>query len=309
MPEGAPAVVSDSPPVPVSTETGDQTETVVTPQAGDAPSTEPKKEAPPAKRTLKAKVYGEERDVDADSIEGLAKSLNVPPEFILRNLQTSAAAQKRMQEVAEKEKAWSEREARLKADPWSAFGEDQTAAEQAAIARVQAIMEREALSPEQRQIAERDAKIKAFEEQEASRKQEQQTAAQQAETQKVIAKLNVELPAAALAAGLPKSPAVGRMMVEFMLSQARAGLDVNPEDAAQYAKESVQNWTGEIVKGMDGPQLETFLGPAVIKAILTHAVAKARGGTSPAPAPLQTDTPKPKAPTYLSTEEWRAKYG
>jgi hypothetical protein len=255
---------------------------------------------------MKAKVYGEEREISADSVESLAKELNIPPEFVLRNLQTSAAAQKRLQEVAEKEKTWSEHQAKLKADPWAAFeGQDPDAA---AIARVQAIMEREAMSPEQRKIAEYESKLKAVEEQEKTRQQEQQTAAQQAETQKVIAKLNVELPAAAEAAGLPKSPAVGRLMVEFMLSQARAGAEVDPQDAAQYAKETVQSWTGEVVKGMNGDQLERFLGPEVIKAILGHAVAKVRGTSQPqahppsAPAPMRING-QPK--TFITDRrEW-----
>jgi hypothetical protein len=301
--DAAPAVVSDA---PVSTSTpvpGDASEPVAT------PSPDAVKDPPPAPapRKLKAKVYGEEREISADYVEGMAKELGIPPEFVLRNLQTSAAAQKRLQEVAEKEKTWAEREAKLKADPWGAFeGQDPDAA---AIARVQAIMEREAMSPEQRKIAEYEAKLKTVEEERSARVKEQQTVAQQAETQKVIAKLNVDLPAAAEAAGLPKSPAVGRMMIDFMLSQARAGMDVNPEDAAQYAKETVAGWTGEVIKGMSGAQIEQFLGPDAIKTLLNHKVAQVRGGTTPAPVPATSPAAPKKSPAFLSTEEWRRQYG
>jgi hypothetical protein len=256
---------------------------------------------------MKAKVYGEERELSADAVEGLAKELGIPPEFVLRNLQTSAAAQKRLQEVAEKERIWSERQAKLKADPWGAFeGQDPDAA---AIARVQAIMEREAMNPDQRARADAERRAQEAEEKLRAGETERETQVRQAETQKHIGRLNAEIPAAAEAAGLPRSPAVGRMMIEFMLSQARAGLDVGPEDAAQYAKEQVQGWTGEVIKGMDGAQLERFLGPEVIKAILGHAVAKVRGQAAQPAVPTPGTVPAKKPPAFMSTDEWRKVYG
>jgi hypothetical protein len=99
------------------------------------------------------------------------------------------------------------------------------------------------------------------------------------------------------------------MMIDFMLSQARAGMNVDPSDAAQYAKETVQSWTGDVVKGMNGDQLERFLGPETIKAILGHAVAKVRGGTGTTPPAIQAAPSKPPQPTFLSEKEWRARYG
>jgi hypothetical protein len=102
---------------------------------------------------------------------------------------------------------------------------------------------------------------------------------------------------------------VGRMMIDFMLSQARAGVQVDSSDAAQYAKETVQNWTGETLKGMSGPQLEQFLGPDVVRAILGHAVAKVRGGNGAPVVPAQPQSPSSPRPWSLSTDEWRAKYG
>jgi hypothetical protein len=293
-------VVADAP-VSTSTPPGDASEPVATP-----PVTPPPKEAaPPPKRTLKAKVYGEERELSADAVEGLAKELGIPPEFVLRNLQTSAAAQKRMQEVAEKEKAWEARTAKFKADPWAMMKEEAGLdPDQAAVERVRKLMEQEAMSPEQRAVAEyqrknaeMEAKLKAIEE-------ERTQGAQKAETDRVIATLNTAIPAAAEAAGLPRSPAVGRMMVEFMLSQARAGVDVNPEDAAQYARENVQGWTGEVLKSMNEEQIITFLGPEVVKKILTHSVNKVRG-TQAAPAVVPATTSPKGPPKKMSTDEWR----
>jgi hypothetical protein len=170
-------------------------------------------------------------------------------------------------------------------------------------------MERDAMSPEQKAMAEAQ-RIKAeYENKNKTLEEQQQAAATQAETQKVIAKLNLELPAAAEAAGLPRSPAVGRMMIEFMLSQARAGVEVDPNDAAQYAKEQVQTWTGETVKGMDGAQLERFLGPDVIKTILGYAVAKVRGAGAAPAVPPASSAPTKRPPSFLTPDEWAKRYG
>lgn len=291
------------------TEPGGTSEPVVatTPPAAE-PAPPKETPPPPAPRKLKAKIYGEDREISADSVEGLAKELGIPPEFILRNLQTSAAAQKRMQEVAEKEKAMDARIAKMKADPWAAMKEEAGLdPDQAAVDRVRKLMEQEAMTPEQRAYADAQRRIQELEAKTKSADEERQTAAQQAETQKVIASLNTAIPAAAEAAGLPRSPAVGRMMIEFMLSQARAGVEVDPADAAQYAKETTQGWTGEVLKSMNDEQIVSFLGPEVVKKVLQHAVNKVRGAP-PAPAPAGAAAAPPKAPSFLSTDEWRKRY-
>ena len=302
MSEAAP-VVADASPVPESTPQGDSAAPETTPPTAD--TTPP----PAAPRKLKAKVYGEERELTADYVEGMAKELGIPPEFVLRNLQTSAAAQKRMQEAAEAEKRANEWRQKLKADPWEVLKAEGLDPDQQAIARVQRLMEQEAMTPEQRAVAEAQRKAAEVEQKLKAIEEERQQAATQAETQKVIENLNQAIPAAAEAAGLPRSPAVGRMMVEFMLSQARAGADVNPEDAAQYAKETVHAWSGEVFKSMNDEQLVSFLGPEVVKKILAHSVAKVRGQQAAPPPPQAAATPAPKKQGYLSPDEWRKLYG
>jgi len=300
--EAAP-VVADASPVPESTPQGDSAAPETTPPTADT-STPP---APP--RKLKAKVYGEERELTADYVEGMAKELGIPPEFVLRNLQTSAAAQKRMQEAAEAEKRANEWRQKLKADPWEVLKAEGLDPDQQAIARVQRLMEQEAMTPEQRAVAEAQRKAAEVEQKLKAIEEERRTAAEQAETQKHIETLNQAIPAAAEAAGLPRSPAVGRMMVEWMLSQARSGNPADPADAAQYAAETVRGWTSETLRGMNEEQIVSFLGPEVVKRILSHSVAKVRGQAAQAAAPKPAVAPPPKKQGYLSPDEWRKLYG
>lgn len=302
MSEAAPVVADAPATVPESTPKGDQ----AAPETPPAAATPPKEAAPPPKRTMKAKVYGEEKELSAEYVEGMAKELGIPPEFILRNLQTSAAAQKRFQEAAEKEKAAESWRQRLKTDPWEVLKAEGLDPDQAAIQRVQRLMEQEAMTPEQRAYADAQRRIQELEAKQKAADEEHQTAAQKAETEKVIASLNQAIPAAAESVGLPRSPAVGRMMVEFMLSQARAGVEVDPQEAAVYAKENVQTWTGEVLKGMGDEQIVNFLGPEVIKKVLAHSVAKVRGTQAAPPAATPAATASnPKPPTRMSTAEWR----
>lgn len=286
------------------------------PDAPDAPTTQtdtpPKAEtAPPAPpRTIKAKVYGKEAELPADTVESLAKQLGVTPDQFLRHVQTAAASQKAFEDAAKARKEAEAMRTRLKADPWAVLREDGLDPDAIAIQRVQSLMEQEQMTAEQRRIAALEAEKRAAEERAKTLEENQKQQAQQAAMQQAAAELNRVIPEAAERAGLPRSPVVGRMMVEHMLSVARAGGQPDPDAAAEYAAETLRSWQTGAVGSMDDARLAAYLGPDVVKRVAAYAAAQARSTLPGAVQTPPTGAPRPKAaPKTLTPDEWRQLYG
>lgn len=265
---------------------------------------------PPAPRTIKAKVYGREADLPAETVESLAKALGVTPDQFLRHVQTAAASQRAFEDAAKSRKETDAIRARMKSNPWDVLREDGMDPDALAIQRVQALMEQESMTQEQRRIAALEAEKAQAEARAKALEDQQRQASQQVEMQQAAAQLNKVIPEAAERAGLPRSPVVGRMMVEHMLSQARAGITPDPDAAAEYAAETVRAWQSAAFTGADDAKIVSLLGPEVAKRVAAYMAGQARSVLPGSIQPTQNGAPKPKAaPRTMTVEEWRAQYG
>lgn len=300
----APAASSPSPapsaspsPAPTATSTPAPAAPAAAEPKAPAAAPEPK----PEPRRFKVKVDGQE--------------LELPEEEVLRGYQRAAAAQRRFDEVSRLKKEIEEREAAMKAryqDPRIAALKQRdpslTDDDALAVIKAQELFERQQMSPEQRALAderkrreELESKLKAEEEAKAQ-------AAEQAELRVHTERLNKSIPEAAKKIGLPATPRAGKIMLEHMLSMAKAGIPPDPVDAAQYAHDTLRAESSALLRDMSDDQVVKFLGPDVVKRINAYSVAQVRGQTQPAPAP-QAEAPKPKEPPRMLTPaEWRAKY-
>lgn len=275
---------------------------VVPPEAPTAPTDTPPKadakppEPKPEPRRYKVKIDGQESEVT--------------DEELVRGYQRASAASKRLEEVAKARKELEERTSRLKADPWAFLKEGGLDPDQLAIQRVQALMEQESMTQEQRRIAALEAE-KAQAEAKAKRYEEEQAkATQTAEMQRAAAQLNKVIPEAAEKVGLPRTPQAGRMVVEQMLAMARAGVDPDPVDAAEAVKERLDGFVRETMGAMDDAKLVALLGPEMVRRLATYAAGQARSTLPGAQVRPLNQPPKPKAPPRpMTVDEWREKYG
>lgn len=336
MPEAAPAAAPASPAPSSSPSAGSagattapgassatpartaaQVDTTSAPAGGAPSSTPPPPEgdaaATPPPKTYKAKVYGQEIDVPSGPVEELAKALNIKPEDIVGASQLRRAAYQQMEEVAKARKALEEREKALKA-PW----EDPRVAEFAkangmqpedafALLRARDLFEREQMSPEARALADERKRREELEKKLKGEEERVKTEAQQRETRAWVEKFNREVPEAAKSVGLPQTPRAGRLMLEHMQTVAKAGLPIDPADAARHAMDTIREENRAILADMADDQIVSFLGKDVVNRILKHSVNQVRAPAPPAAVPPAT--PKPKAAGFMSPEEWRAKYG
>lgn len=268
-----------------------------TPTSGSTPAAAP---APkPEPRRHKLKIDGEDLEVDEEELK--------------RGYQRSAAAAKRFEEAARRAKELEAKEAALKkrledprvlqaAQQWGIPPEDA-----AAVLRAQELMEREQMDPAQRALMEErqrreeaERKIKEHEEQQGKAKLD-------AETQAEIGKLNREVIEAADKLGLPKSPRLGRMMLQHMHTMAQAGMAPDAHESARFVMDSLKTEVPHLIGGMGDEQIVSFLGKPVIDRILAWSVARARGQAPATPAPAPTPQGEPQR-RPLTIEEWRAKH-
>lgn len=304
----APAA-TPSAPAPSSTPSTGPTGATSTPEAGatisaPAPAQGATTATPapkPEPRRFKVKIDGSEQEVDEEEL--------------LRGYQRSTAAARRLEEAAKARKELEAREAALKkrfedprvlkaAQEWGLEPEDA-----AAVLRARELFEETQLTPEQRALQD-ERKRREEAERKAKEYEEQQTRAKlDAETQAEIGKLNREVLEAADKAGLPKSPRLGRMMLQHMRTMADAGQTPDAHESARFVMDSLRTEVPHLIGGMNDEQIVGFLGKPVIDRILAWSVARAKGqAPAPAPAPeVKPDAERPR-PSFLSVEEWRKQY-
>lgn len=267
-----------------------------TPEAPKAPET-PK---PPEARKLKLKVNGEEVELEEGEV--------------IRRAQKAEAVERRMEELAKMRKELEEREGKLKApltDPRVkelTLKHGWTDDEAAAFLKVQDLYQREQQTPEQRALAAEQKRREELEQRLAAEEKAKADAKTQAETKAFQDKIAKAVPEAAEKFGLPRTPHAGRLVIEHMLSQARAGFDPDPVEAAAAAAATIKSETRAILKGMTGDQLLGTLGPEVVEAVRKHLVAKAKGEPTTPVTPTTPAAPEPQPKAYLSSDEWRARY-
>jgi hypothetical protein len=284
------------------------------PVAGAAPTTPTDKPAaPPAPKTYKRKINGQDVEIPSEHVDALARTLGLKPDEFLSGVSLHRAAYQKFEEAAklrrEMDEARKAQEGKPKDPRIAQLVQQHGMAEDdaAAFLRVQDLYQREQQTPEQRQLAderkrreELEAKVKADED---GRKKSQAEAAQKVE----IDRLNREIPEAVKKVGLPATPRVGRIMVEKMLAMARAGVQPNPVEAAHAALGDLRAETKGLLGDMDGAGIETFLGQDAVRKLTEHLTARLRGAPAPTLAAVPKTVEAPKQ-TMLSVDEWRAKY-
>jgi hypothetical protein len=178
----------------------------------------------------------------------------------------------------------------------------------AAIIRIQGIVDREQMSPEQRKLLDDRQKLDAEKRQIEEQRQAQADARQKAETQAHIQRFNQEIPAAMEAAGLPRDPEIVRVAVGHMANMVRLGLPIDVKWAVQDAKNQMVEKYAPVFSRMPAEHLVQILGKPAIDAIQKHLIGQAT--QPPRPAIATPPAAAPKKPTYgMSPEQWRRTFG
>jgi len=258
------------------------------------------------RKRYKVKVDGEEAEVDEDEL--------------LRGYQTTRAAMKRMEEVAQLRGQLESFVKDFQTDPVSTLkklaaipGEKGAQFRDAVEKFLYEELQKEKMTPEQRELAEAKEKLRAAEEQRKAVEESQRQAKLQAAQAHWAKKYDEEITAALQDPniGLPKTPATVRRMAELMGKSLRAGLDIPATDVARLVREEYLEAQREVVSNLDGEQLVRYLGEDVAKKIRAYDVARlkakpAPGAPAPAPAKpaAQPAQPQTKRMSEREFDEW-----
>lgn len=198
-------------------------------------------------------------------------------------------SEKRFAEAARLRKEAEERAAKLKEDPWSVLEELGLDPDDLATKRLSAKMQREMLTPEQREAAELKKKLEAYEAKEKAAKEEAEKTELTAAQEKYQAELSDSLPKVLAASGLPKTERSIVRIAEKMRDNLKHGIDLPPERLAEEVREEYLAEFKELFGAMDPDALlKTFDGD-ILKKLRRADLSRLK------PVPSVSSAPQPRA--------------
>ena len=251
-------------------------------------SPEPAKEPP---RKFKVVTDGEEEELDE-------------PELI-RRAQRGKSADKKYQEAAATRKQFEGFVAKIKADPIKGM--------QALLAHPQighdlrklatdylaAEFEREAMSPEQRELHETKQKLKEYEEEKRAAA-EAQVEAEASEFRKSYAgRVEKEILEAIQPSGLPVTEFVFGRVTYYLRESLRRGLDLTAADVVPLVRADYDREIKSLLGGLDGQVLADMLGGDTLEKIRKRDLEeykKASQPAAPVPAAEEAEDDEDGAP-------------
>jgi hypothetical protein len=296
---------SQAAPVVQDSKTGETTSPGGEQKAAEQKPAEPK--------TYKRKINGREESIPADAIDAAAKALGIDAQDLLNGSQLKKAAYEKF-EAARKE---AERVEKLKAskDPRAIarelLGMDEAAyrkhAEDFLLAELQREQQMAALTPEQQkyesQRQEFERQRQEFERQQSEAK-EAQLAAQVTE---VRGKLEPMILGAIEKAGLPRTPAAVRAVVDELQAQQRYGLPLDVDAAVRDSQRGLVEPVAQMLGKMPPERLVQLLGKEAYDGLLRYSISQK--GEPQRPQTQQPAAAKEKGRSWMTEQEWREKYG
>lgn len=225
-------------------------------------------------------------------------------EFSVAELEAAVAASatvdQAMRDITAKEKTFEAKVARLK-DPTARrallkeYGVDAVkAAEDDLIEH----LEDEKRTPQERRLAELEAKEKAREEADKTAKADAEAKAQEKQTAELQSAYEATFLQAIEGAGLPRTPEIGVQLTQIVIDALDAGFDLSPAQAATILRGRVTEANRAVFEGMTVAQLKAALPAKAIEALIKDYTTGLRTATRSAPGATRS-----KAAVHLPREE------
>ncbi len=270
----------------------------------DAAPPEPKDMTPAERKIWKLKADGEEFDFDATDEEA-----------VKREIMKARGANKRFEEAAQSRREVEGILAQLK-DPASLrqilqdprigvdlkkFAEDY----------VWEQIQEQQLTPEQKAQRDKDARLAAYEAQEAKAKEAGVTREQQAAQARYETGYQTKIMNALEAGGIPKTPEAVSRMAEYLYRAVEAGYDLSPEDLVAQVRQDYMGDLTAVLGAADGEQLLALLGEANAEKLRKADLKRLKnpqGNPFPSRSAAKTAASgrAPPAPSRQSGSEWKA---
>lgn len=275
-----------------------QDESLVEESQPDAPKATEEK-IQDLKRKFLLKVDGEEFEEEFDLGDEQA---------LIKELQLARAAKKRMAEAQDAKRKAFEIVQGFEKDPASILKrlgpKGYEYAEQVLLEKLQ----NEMLTPEQRKMAEYEAKLKQYEEMERSQKEEQEKSQQSAIEAKHAEHYQKVIIDALDKSGLPKTPDMAKRAAYLLQKNLELGLDLDASDLVSEMKKDVLSMVRGLVGSAEGDQLLEILGQDTAKKIRRHDIQSIKQKQLNGTKPVYQGTTSPQSSNkrgYVSFDEWQ----
>lgn len=230
---------------------------------------EAKPVAQPNKKKFKIKVDGNVEEMELDLNDEAS---------LVRHLQMSKAASKRMNEAATTRKQAEQFIQALQNDPLRVLSDPrimgnekfQAIAEQFLAKKLQEQM----LSPEERKRIEMEEKLRTYEEQEKKQREEAESRQIQQLEEHYAQQYQKTIMTALQTSNLPKNPFTVRRMAELMQKNLQHGLDLEPQHLAQLVREDYQKELVSLIGSSEADQIIAMFGDDLTNKIRKHDLAK-----------------------------------
>lgn len=170
------------------------------------------------------------------------------------------------------------------------------------------IVQKELMTPEQRELAEAKERLQKFEEEKKKSEQEAQTRQMKELEQRFSADYEGKIISTLEKSGLPKTRRTVSRMAHYMLQGLKQGVKLDPADVVDIVKQDYTEDVKGLFGGLEGEKLFEVLGEDVAKKIRKfdlERVATPAGTATPTPngsGPSSSSAHNGKA---LSKDEWR----
>lgn len=219
-------------------------------------------------RKLKLKVNGKEVEMDE-------------PE-VLRRAQLAEAADQKFQEAAKTRKQMEEFVRQLKSDPLSILTNPELGIDFKGLAEqyLGQELQRELMTPEQRELEELREFRRAQEEAAEQARQQEMTASQQREfqalQQRAAKEYDEKITEVLQQSNLPKTPRTVKRVAEMLYNAMEKGYELDINTAVDMVRGDFSTDLTELVGGLDGEGIVKFFGEDVVKKLRKHDLAQLR---------------------------------
>ena len=233
---------------------------------------------------------------------------------VIRKAQLAGAADEKFREAATLRKQATQLVEALKADPikvLSQLGIDTRGMTESYLAKE---LQREMLSPEQRELQELRDYRKAQEEAAKGQEAERTTAAQRAHVQQMqqraAQEYDVKITDVLKQSNLPKTAQTVKRVAELMHSALSNGYELDVQTAVDMVRENYMTDLQAMLTGLEGEHLEKFVGGDTLKKMRKHDLARLKaqlGQTSTPQVNNTTASPRSQPAStgkHLTPAEW-----
>lgn len=280
------------------------------PQAVDADAPHPddtpaEAAAKEAARKLKLKINGREREYDEQEVVRLA--------------QLSAGAHEKFAEAAEMRKQAEQFFETLLKDPKSVLLHpelrDRINMRQIAEEFLGAELQKEMMSPEQRELEELRAFKRQQDEAKAAQEHEQLTKTQQAEMQalqqRAAQEYDRKISEVLSQSNLPKNAYTVKRVAELLHGALTKGYDLDVQTAVDIVRDGYVTDLQSLVGGLDGEPLVKFLGDDLVKKLRKYDLQRLKSQMEPAQPtapvaqlPVESQRRQPEGERNMRPHEW-----